>query len=76
LIKAASGVLAARRGSTRGTCGGEELIRSHLIEASGSSEAWYVPPRLFACCGLAGQPDGNSDSPGDLLDDGGFDIAM
>jgi signal transduction histidine kinase len=23
-----------------------------MIEASGSSEAWYVPPRLFARCGL------------------------
>jgi hypothetical protein len=25
--------------------GGKILIRSHVIEASGSSEAWYVPPR-------------------------------
>ena len=33
--------------------GGKVLIRSHVIEASGSSEAWYVPPRLFARCGLA-----------------------
>ncbi len=24
---------------------GKVLIRSHVIEASGSSEAWYVPPR-------------------------------
>jgi hypothetical protein len=32
---------------------GKVPIRSHVIEASGSSEAWYVPPRLFACCGLA-----------------------
>ena len=32
---------------------GKVLIRSHVIEASGSSEAWYVPPRLFARCGLA-----------------------
>ena len=29
------------------------LIPSHAIEASGSSEAWYVPPRLFTRCGLA-----------------------
>jgi hypothetical protein len=28
-------------------------IRSHVIEASGSSEAWYVPPRPFTHCGLA-----------------------
>ncbi|MEK7760355.1 MAG: hypothetical protein AAB433_02125, partial [Nitrospirota bacterium] len=41
--------LNVRQGST---CG-EGPIRSHVIEASGSSEAWYVPPRLFACCGLA-----------------------
>jgi len=26
-----------------------------LIEASGSSKAWYVPPRLFTRCGLAGK---------------------
>jgi len=32
---------------------GKVLIRSHVIEASGSSEAWYVPPRRFARCGLA-----------------------
>ena len=32
---------------------GKVLIRSHVIEASGSSEARYVPPRLFARCGLA-----------------------
>jgi hypothetical protein len=32
---------------------GKVLIRSHVIEASGSSEAWYVPPHLFARCGLA-----------------------
>jgi hypothetical protein len=25
--------------------GGKEPIRSHVSEASGSSEAWYVPPR-------------------------------
>ena len=24
-----------------------------MIEASGSSEAWYVPPRLLTPCGLA-----------------------
>ena len=34
---------------------GKALIRSHVIEASGSSEAWYVPPRLLIRCGLAGQ---------------------
>jgi hypothetical protein len=27
--------------------GGKATIRSHVIEASGSSEAWYVPPRVF-----------------------------
>ena len=32
---------------------GKVLIRSPVIEASGSSEAWYVPPLLFARCGLA-----------------------
>ncbi len=32
---------------------GKVLIRSHVIEASGSSEAWYVPPRRIARCGLA-----------------------
>jgi hypothetical protein len=46
-------VLASHRGSTRGICGGAEPIRSHVIEASGSSKAWCVPPRLFARCGLA-----------------------
>ena len=25
--------------------GGKVTIRSHVIEASGSSEAWYVPPQ-------------------------------
>ena len=33
--------------------GGKVPIRSHLIETSGSSEAWYVPLRIFTCCGLA-----------------------
>ena len=37
------------------TTEGKVPIRSHVIEASGSSEAWYVPPRPFARCGLAGQ---------------------
>ncbi|MBH0204366.1 MAG: hypothetical protein HP498_00805 [Nitrospira sp.] len=60
LKKSASGVLASLRGSTRGTCGDKERIRSHVIEASGSSEAWYVPPRLFARCGLA---DGHFEHP-------------
>ncbi len=32
---------------------GKVPIRSRLIEASGSSEAWYVPPQPFARCGLA-----------------------
>ena len=32
---------------------GKVLIRSHVIEASGSSEAWYALLRLFARCGLA-----------------------
>jgi hypothetical protein len=27
---------------------GKVPIRSHLLEASGSSEAWYVPPRTLA----------------------------
>ena len=53
LKKSASGVLASLRGATRGICGGAEPIRSHVIEASGSSKAWYVPPRLFARCGVA-----------------------
>ena len=35
---------------------GKIPIRSHVIEASGSSEAWHVHPRLFAGCGLAGLP--------------------
>ncbi len=35
---------------------GKMPIRSHVIEASGSSEAWYVHPRLFARYGLAGLP--------------------
>ena len=34
---------------------GKVLIRSNVIKASGSSEAWYVPPRLFARCGLVGE---------------------
>src|SRR5512147_1105954 len=53
LKKSASSALASLRGSTRGTCGGKELIRSHVIEASGSSEVGYVPPRLFVRCGVA-----------------------
>jgi hypothetical protein len=53
LKKSASGVLASLRDSTYGISGGKEPIRSHVIEASGSSEAWYVPPRLFTRCGLA-----------------------
>jgi hypothetical protein len=28
------------------------LIRSHVIEASGSSEAWYVPPRASLAAAL------------------------
>jgi hypothetical protein len=28
-------------------------MRSQVIEASGSSEAWCVPTRILACCGLA-----------------------
>jgi hypothetical protein len=32
--------------------GGKVPIRSHVIEASGSSEAWYVPLRAFTRCGL------------------------
>ncbi len=38
------------------TTEGKVPIRSHVIEASGSSEAWYVPPRPVARCGLAGRP--------------------
>ena len=34
---------------------GKVPIRSRLIEASGSSEAWSVPPRSFAHCGLLGE---------------------
>jgi hypothetical protein len=46
-------ILAALKPSTKELTVGKVPIRSHLIEASGSSEAWYVPPRAFACCGLA-----------------------
>jgi len=57
LKKASGGVLASLRDSTcRKATGGKEPIHAHVIEASGSSEAWHVPPRLFARCGLAGQP--------------------
>jgi uncharacterized membrane protein len=47
LKKAASFVLASLGTSTYGLrlTGGKVTIRSHVIEASGSSEAWYVPPR-------------------------------
>ena len=31
-------------------------IRSHVIEASGTSEAWYVPPRALTRCGLTRGP--------------------
>jgi len=31
---------------------GKVLNRSPVIEASGPSEAWYVPVRLFARCSL------------------------
>src|SRR5215510_15876042 len=48
------GVLASFRPSTYRSkpTGGNVPIRSHLIEASGSSEAWYVPPRALTRCGL------------------------
>jgi hypothetical protein len=50
-------VLTSFRGSThKGE--GKIPIRSHVIEASGSSEALYVPPRLFIRCGLVGHPAG------------------
>jgi hypothetical protein len=80
LKKSASGVLASLRGSPYGISGGKEPIRSHVIEASGSSEAWYVPPRLFARCGLtrgkgclgapgwAGENGGHFEHPAWLLD--------
>ncbi len=58
LKKAANGDLASSlRGSTcrKGT-GSKESIRSHVTEASESNEAWHLPPRPFADCGLAGQP--------------------
>ncbi len=56
LKKSASGVLASLRGSPYGRARGKVPLRSHMIEASGSSEAWYVPIRLFARCGLAERP--------------------
>ena len=40
--------------------GGKVPLRSHVIEASGSSEAWYVPPRFS----LARPCHGNSASLG------------
>ncbi|OQW30425.1 MAG: hypothetical protein A4E20_16580 [Nitrospira sp. SG-bin2] len=52
LKKSASGVLASLRGSTYRANGGKEPIRSHVIEASGSSEAWYVPPRASLAAAL------------------------
>jgi hypothetical protein len=58
LIKAASGVLAARRGSTYSSVCLASSLAAALLDS------------------LSEQPDGNSDSPGDLLDDGGFGIAM
>jgi rare lipoprotein A len=47
LKKAPNFVLGRSHRSTYGTkpTGGKVTLRSHLIEASGSSEAWYVPPR-------------------------------
>jgi len=48
-------VLDSLRGSTCLFTGGKVPIRSQLIEASGSSEAWYVPPRLSADCGPQGK---------------------
>ncbi len=53
LEKSSSSVLASLRGSIRRADEGTVPIRSHVIEASGSSEAWYVDLRLFAHCGLA-----------------------
>ena len=47
LKKAASVVLASLGGSTYGSTRGNIPLRSHVIEASGSSEAWCVPPRLL-----------------------------
>ena len=35
--------------------GGKIPIRSHLIEASGSSDAWYVPRRGLGPCGRVGK---------------------
>jgi hypothetical protein len=70
LKKSASGVPRIAEAASRGRSHRSEAqraegegkvpIRSHVIEASGSSEAWYVPPRLFARCGLAGRPFGAS----------------
>jgi len=53
LKTSASGVFASFRPSTYGNGEGKILIRSRLIEASGASEAWYVPPRAFIRSGLA-----------------------
>ena len=38
------------------TTGGKVPILPRVIEASGASEVWYVPHRLFTRCGLAGRP--------------------
>jgi len=43
--KVARFVLTSLKASTYDLAGGKVPIRSHLIEANGSSEAWYVPPR-------------------------------
>ena len=46
-------VLASLKASTYELGEGKVRIRSHMIEASGSSEAWYVPPRPLTCRGRA-----------------------
>ena len=63
LKKSASGVLAALKGSTLSRSVSdagslEGLFRSPrpIIRANGPHKVRYVPPRLFARCGLAGRP--------------------
>ena len=53
LKKFASGAFSHRSEAQRTEGRGKVPIRSHVFEASGSSEAWYVLPRHSTRCGLA-----------------------
>jgi len=60
LKKSASGVLASLRSSTRvedskrsETLDGFFRSPRHIVRANGAHEVLFVPPRIFACCGLA-----------------------